>query len=545
MPKSAAAAPVNGLRPWPADKVDRWPLDQIKPYEHNARLHSDEQVAQIAESMKRFGVTTPLLVDEDGVLIFGHGRRRAAELLGYEEMPVSIARGWTEDEKRAYRLADNQIATNSEWDIPVLNAEYGKLTMVQFPTAIIGFSSQQLSRWGLVPQNQATGDPNEIPKVPAKPVVRVGDIWLCGPHRVAVGDSTDPATWKALLGKDRAAMVFTDPPYGVSYAARSGKFEVIEGDDKRRDDLYKMLVQSLREMNRYAASGAAFYIWHASSTREDFAQAMKAVGIIERQYLIWVKPSIVPGHSDYRWQHEPCFYASKTESKPVFYGDRAESTVWQIQLVADNQTAATIGNGVLILDGAGATLFIQSKAPKNKKLRQIRVTKDVPVVLTGIEQQDTTVWEVSRDGGHEHPTQKPVELARRAITNSSRPGEVVIDGFLGSGTTLIGAELSGRRCFGVELDSVYAEVVIRRWEKLTGQLASLAGTDGETLEQAQRRRRARGASNATGDLGIALSRGNARGNGSKRRVRAPVHVGQPAPGGEPAGQPPAVAGDTE
>lgn len=540
---SPPAAVPAALKPWPADSVERWPLAKIKEYERNARLHTDDQVEQIAESMKRFGVTTPVLVDEDGVLIFGHGRRRAAALLGYAELPVAIARGWTEDEKKAYRIADNQLGLNSEWDLPVLKAEIGELTLSGFTMPLLGFSETQLS--ALNAGAPTPKDPNAIPIPTKNPFVRAGDIWLLGGHRLAVGDATDPAIWKALFGRERAAMVFTDPPYGVSYEARSGKFEVIDGDEKRRDDLYKMLLGSLREMARYAGPGAAIYVWHASSTREDFAQAMKAAGLVERQYLIWVKPSIVLGHADYLWQHEPCFYASKAEHKPEFYGLRDQSTVWHIAVAAGNETAATVGNGILILDGDGGTLFIQSRAPKNKKLRQLRITKDTSIYLAGSDRRDGTVWEVARDGNHEHPTQKPVQLATRAIENSSRPGEIVTDGFLGSGTTLIGAEITHRRCFGIELDPTYAEVAIRRWETFTNQKAQLEET-GETFDQVAkaRHRKKRGQDHEAGNPGKPVPGPDAGGDGGKRPVRSRGNARRPEPRGEPAGEPPAVAGDT-
>lgn len=412
--------------------------------------------------MRDDGVTMPILVDEAGVIIAGHGRRLAAAKNGFEEYPVVIARGWTEERKRAVRLKDNAVALLSGWDHDLIRTELSGLQLVGYDVKLLGFSEASLRQWGAGASAPGAADPELVPEPPKKPVVRLGDVWQVGQHRVACGDSTAPETWKALLGRERASMVFTDPPYGVSY--ESANFDVIRGDDKRRDDLYKMLVKSLREMTQYAADKAAIYIWHASSTREDFAQAMKAVGLVERQYLMWVKPALVLGRADYHWQHEPCFYASKSDHAPAFYGDRAESTVWHAQLARGNDTAVSIGSGIVLLDGIGGTIFIQARAPKTKRIRQVRITDKSHVLLTGTEQLQSTVWQVSKDGtDYEHPTQKPVELARRAIENSSRPGEIVIDGFLGSGTTLIGAEMTGRRCFGMELDPIYAEVVIRRW----------------------------------------------------------------------------------
>lgn len=267
-------------------------------------------------------------------------------------------------------------------------------------------------------------------------------------------------------------MVFTDPPYGVSYKARGGDFEVIEGDDKRDDELYgKLLLPAFKHLAAHAASSAAFYVWHASSTREDFAQALKAAGLVERQYLIWAKIGPVLGHSDYRWQHEPCFYASRDGVKPTFYGDRTHSTVWRAALRTGKDLVYAVSQGLLLLDGAGGTMFVKASPPAGKKVRKIRLA---PAQVAHLETGGApgTVWEVGRDGGdYQHPTQKPVELAVRAIENSSKPGEVVVDAFLGSGTTLLGAELRGRRCYGLELDPQYVDVIVRRWEQATGRKA--------------------------------------------------------------------------
>jgi DNA modification methylase len=461
------------LRPWPADTVERWALSRIKEYPENARIHSDEQVRQIADSMVAFGVTNPVLVDEHGVLIYGHGRRRAAELIGFDELPVCVARGWTDDEKRAYRLADNFAPLNADWDRGLLRTELTQLKIAGFDLRLTAAPAATIT--GLL-ASPPGADPDVVPTPPKKPTTRRGDLWVLGNHRLLVDDAVSPDAWKRLFGQARAAMVWTDPPYGVSYQAASGKFATILGDDKRRDELYKMLTASLREAVKITKPNGALYIWHASSTREDFAQAMKAAGIAEQQYLIWVKPSIVLGRADYQWQHEPCFYACRAGQSPAFYGERSESTTWYVQGVASTgEVAVSVGTGILLLNGAGAALYIQAKAPKNKRLRQVRLVDGVKAQLSSSDQPNTTVWEVSRDGQHAHPTQKPVELARRAIENSSKPGEIIADAFLESGTALIGAELTGRHCYGLEIDEKYADVIIERWQAFSKQEATLDG----------------------------------------------------------------------
>jgi DNA modification methylase len=459
------------LRAWPAQEVALWPLEQIHPYPHNARVHSDVQVRQLAESMLRWGVTAPVLVDEDGVLLYGHGRRRAALLLvaeGHAQfamLPVSVARGWPEDDKRAYRLADNQLGLLAEWDGTLLSGELSWLKLAHYDLPLIGFDQTQLAKH--LPAEPLDDPDADAGEPPAEPVTQPGDLWQLGAHRVLCGDATDASAWARLFGELRAAMVFTDPPYGVSY--KSKKYGGILGDKTGGDEVFAMAVKALRCMASFTVPAAAFYIWHASTTHEDFAQAMKAAGLIERQHIIWIKPGITLGHSDYNWGHETCFYASK-EGRPAFYGDRTGTTVWHVSFGDARERAVTIGSGLALLDGSGGTLFVQAQAPKSKKLRQLRLPDAGTVALVGND-RGGAVWEVRRDAGYLHPTQKPVELARRAIENSSRAGEIVADGFLGAGTTVIAAELTGRRCYGLELSPGYCDVIVRRWEKVTGKQA--------------------------------------------------------------------------
>lgn len=285
-------------------------------------------------------------------------------------------------------------------------------------------------------------------------------------------------------------MFLPTPPYGVSYQTQSGKFGVIKGDKKRHDALYALLVNSLRQLAKHAENDAAFYIWHASSTRKDFEEAMAAAGIEEKQYLIWAKPSIVLGHADYHWAHEPCFYGAKVGTAPAFHGDRKQQTVWRIAPVSAD-AGAVIGPGVLILDGNGRQIFIQPKAPKGKKVRTVRLAGDVKAVVLSADESNTDLWEIARDSGAEHPTQKPVELAARGIENSTAPGGLVCDAFLGSGTTLIAAETTGRVCFGSELDPVYADVIVQRWQRIASAEATLEG-DGRTFAEIAKERTKKG-----------------------------------------------------
>jgi DNA modification methylase len=443
-----------------------WPLDRIIPYPDNPKLHPPAQVKKLAALFLQFGIDQPIVVDEGGVILKGHGRRLAAIEAAMTEFPVVQHHGLSDADKRAMRIEDNALPLLGTWDPQKLPLEMGKLRMAGYPMSRLSFSEAQLRRYA------PAETPASAQEQPARTraVAKRGDLWTMGRHKLICGDSTDPAVWARLFGSERAAVGFTDPPYGVSYEAPSGEHAVIENDDKRRDALYAMLVGSLRNFTKFLRDDAAAYIWHASSTRRDFDDALVAVGLIERQYLMWIKPTVAFGRADYQWQHEPCFYATKGNNSPKFYGGRAESTCWNVELSRNGDTAVNIANGVLLMDGSGAELFVQGRSPKAKKPRQIRVQRGAKISLLD-NQAQTTVWEIARDTGYVHPTQKPVELARRAIENSSRPGEIVSDAFLGSGTTLIAAEMTDRRCFGAELDPKYVDAIVARWEKLTGQKA--------------------------------------------------------------------------
>lgn len=498
---------------WPAASVEMRPLSKIKPYASNPRRHPQAQIEALAADMKTDGVTMPILIDDDGVIIAGHGRLLAAALAGFEEYPVVTARGWTEQRKRAVRIKDNQVALLSTWDSELIRAEVVALKAEGFNTTLLGFSEVELRRWGVAAAGERETDPDIIPQ-PKKGTARVGDVWALGPHRMLVGDSTDPENWKRLFGQARASMIFTDPPYGVDYVAPSGDHEIIKGDEKRRDDLYGMLVGAFKNMARYSTPTAAAYIWHASVTREDFAQALKAANWTEKQYIMWVKPGHAFGRADYQWAHEPAFYCAQGNTSPAFYGQRSEPTVWYAAIRQAKDVSMAIGSGLLILDGNGNTLFIQSRAPKGKKLRQVRIDDKMRVILGADTAGD--VWQVGRDGATVHPTQKPVELARRAIENSSRPGEIIADAFGGSFTTLIGAEMTGRCFYGMDLDEKYCDVGITRWMKYTGKIATL---NGKTYEQVTRERLKQ--THAHSDARLDARRASGKSNFPTRRSKNP------------------------
>lgn len=449
------------------------PLAELKagfaPY--NPRRISKREMDSLQRSLKEFGpVQAAVWNTRTETLVGGHQRILAAERLRWRTYPtydVDLEPG----KERLLNLGLNRIS--GEWDETRLVVLLAELEAEGEDISLTGFDDGEVEKLlASLDDRQPKPDLDTLPTGPPKRAKR-GDLFLLGEHRLMCADATSEDDVATLCAGEPAAMVFTDPPYGVSYEARSGKHKVIEGDDLRRDGLIALLTPALKRALDATEPTAAFYVWHASSSREDFAYAIKAAGLAERQYLIWAKPSIVLGHSDYRWAHEPCFYASRTGERPAFYGDRAQSTIWRLEARTEGgEQAAVIGPGVVVEDGHGGSIFLTTKKPKGKGVRPIRLGRE-PLHLVADDGQGT-VWEVARDTDGLHPTQKPVELARRAIGNSSRRGEVVLDTFAGSGSTLIGAEVTGRRCFAMDLDPRYVDTILARWEALTGATAEKA-----------------------------------------------------------------------
>ena len=455
----------------PSLDVEWWPTERPQPYPGNPRVHDGASVAKIARSLTEYGWRQPVVVDENDVVIMGHGRLLAARKLGMTTVPVHVAAGLPAAKVKALRLADNRTQQESSWAYELLGEELAGLKALGYDPSLAGFEADEYAP----PDDDAPGAGDTAPQRAVKAVTRPGDLISLGPHRLACGSATDAKAVERLLGSRDVACVWTDPPYGVSYD--SDGHRAIEGDDLRHDDLAALLEPALRLALGHAAPSAAFYVWHASATREDFAFALKAAGLEERQYLIWAKPAPVLGWGDYLWQHEPCFYACRAGSSPAFYGDRTQSTVWEFA-TSTGGVAISLANGLVLTDGHGHTLFVSEHPPK-RKLRHVRVTeRDVASLFAG--DSDTDLWRVSKDEAHpRHPTQKPVALVTRALRNSTRPGEWVYDPFAGSGTALVGAERLGRKCAAMELDPLYCDVAIERWLAESG-----ASTNGVKVEHA-------------------------------------------------------------
>ncbi|MDX0517735.1 DNA methylase [Sinorhizobium medicae] len=393
--------------PWPADAVERRPLTSVKHDSANARTHSPEQVAQIAASIREFGFTIPLLVDEAGELIAGHGRALAAQEIGLELVPVMVARGWTQKQIKAYRLADNQLALNAGWDVKLLAAE---LETLQDMAALIGFSESELRRLGRLTGNPGLTDPDEAPALPDVPTSKAGDLWLCGQHRILCGDACNAQDVERLFSGVKPNLMVTDPPYGVDYDPHWRAEAGVNNNRKKMGEV----VNDERADWRQAYDlfpGAVAYVWHAGKYASEVQASLEASGFQIRSQIIWAKDRFALSRGDYHWQHEPCWYAVR--QKGNWCGDRSQSTLWTIP------------------------------------------SRD--------------------DSGHGHSTQKPVEAMRRPMQNNSSAGQAVYDPFVGSGTTIIAAEMEARVALSLEINPAYVDVAVTRWQDFTGEKARLDG----------------------------------------------------------------------
>lgn len=460
-------------------------IEKVIPNPKNPNKHPESQVKLLAEIIKAQGWRQPITIStRSGFIVKGHGRLMAAKLAEVNEVPVDFQNYATEAEEYADLTADNRIAELAEMDNTMLADILSDIDTGEMPLILSGYDEDDLESILDAIAGEDDAEPNDQDQEMEQettPLCKPGDLWEMGGHRLIIGDATSEETIKKLMAGELASMVNTDPPYGVSYETQSGKFGMIKNDDKTGDDLFKtLLLPAFNNYRKFTIPEAGFYIWHASSTRRDFEDAMMAAGLMEKQYLIWAKNGISLGRADYQWAHEPCFYACKEGHEPNFYGDRAQHTVWRVTTRTDGQMMTVLGGGLVLTDGQGGKLFVSDKPPKGKKVRYVRMEEDK---CLDIYQEDrmNTIWEVDRETGTLHPTQKPVELAIRAIENSSQPGDIVMDLFGGSGSTLIGAERTGRRAYCTELDPIYGDVIVSRYVLETGNIGITCTRDGKTI----------------------------------------------------------------
>ncbi len=436
-------------RSWPASKIVETELSKLRSFENNARTHSKEQVDQIAKAILEWGWTNPILVTVDGMIIAGHGRVLAARQIGFDKVPAVIVDDWSEDQIRAYVIADNKLAMNAGWDEELLAYELSQLEEVGFAVDLIGFSQAELQE--LVPsEDQYLTDPDEVPDPPKKATTKAGNVWQLGEHLLACGDATDPGVYQALLGGEFADLCWTDPPYNVNYQSKAGR---IENDNLEDSAFLEFLKASFGRIHDRLKPGGAVYIAHADMEGLNFRTAFFEAGFKLSGVLIWEKNSLVLGRSDYQWKHEPILYGWKPGAAHKWLGDRKQTTIAELSgnVFAQNDDGSInvrVGNETIVIEGDNITA---------RAIEPSVIRVDKP--------------KLSAD----HPTMKPIELISSMLTNSSKKGDVVLDPFGGSGSTLIAAEMLGRRARLVELDPVYCDVIVRRWEDMTGAKAILRG----------------------------------------------------------------------
>ncbi|HEX6992364.1 MAG TPA: DNA methyltransferase [Gemmatimonadales bacterium] len=456
-------------------KIEEWPIDAVHPSKNNPRQHPPAQIDELVRWLEKMDWTRPILVDEKKEVLAGHGILMAARQMGLKTVPVLQRFGLTEAVKKAYRIADNRLGELSEWENRTLAGEMAALAGMGFDMSLTGFNPAEIEFMLKPPVPPASEPP--AAKLQERTVSRLGDVWTLGEHRIICADATKPATYKALLGGRQAQCVFTDPPYGISYEAKSGKFEVISGDNLRRGQLSGLIQGAFSAALPHVREDAGWYVWHASGTRTDFATAMAAVGLVELCLIVWEKPGATLGWGDYRQAHEPCFYAARQGVKPQFHGDRSHTTIWRLEAGATGKDEpVSVGGGLILVAADGQELYVSASIPKGRKLRHLHIEKGKATLLQPKTEGDD-LWQVGRDYGHGkddaiHPTMKPVELARRALRNSTREGEGVLDMFSGSGSTLMAAEQTKRVAYAAELDPHYVDATVRRWQTLTGQKAT-------------------------------------------------------------------------
>jgi DNA modification methylase len=430
-----AKSPMQTDMSWSAGGVERqpieietWDINRPRDYERNARIHPPEQIDELRSSLREFGQVWPILVREDETMIAGHGRREAARLEGFTKIQVVVARGWTPEQCQRFALLDNRVPENARWDDSLLRLELGEMKASGISISGLGFAVDELNT--LLDLGGGLGDPDDVPLVPIAPVTRAGDLWIMGRHRLICGDATNADDTARLLNGAKPHLMVTDPPYGVDYdpswRADANKWK----GSKVKLGAKAMGLVSNDDLADWSLAWAHFlgdvaYVWHGGLRSVEQAHSLEASGFAIRSQIIWNKGRLVISRGDYHWQHEACWYAVRKGKNGRWNGSRTESTVWDIPKAQTSETG--------------------------------------------------------------HGTQKPVECMKRPMANNSKPGDAVYDPFCGSGTTIIAAEITGRKCYALEIDPAYVDVAIQRWQTFSGEIATLAETSQSFADVAKAR----------------------------------------------------------
>lgn len=380
-------------------------IEKLVPYARNARTHSKEQIAQLRASLREFGFVSPAVIDADYNILVGHGRVQAAREEGYQTVPCVFAEDLTEAQKRAYILADNQLALNAGWDEEMLSVELSDLKDNAFDLSILGFAESDLEKLlnGESESDAKDDDFDLSTALEQAAFVEEGDVWTVGKHRLVCGDATSKEDVAKLMDGKKANMLLTDPPYGVSFKSSSGL--TIKNDSMKNEEFYNFLKASFDAVVEHMEKGGVGYVFHADTEGLNFRKAFVDAGFHLAGCCIWVKDSLVLGRSDYQWQHEPVLYGFLQNGSHPWFSDRKQTTIWNF------------------------------KKPKRNE---------------------------------NHPTSKPLDLLGYPIGNSTQENAIVVDTFGGSGSTMMACEQLNRVCYMMELDPKYASVILRRYVEDTG-----------------------------------------------------------------------------
>lgn len=415
--------------------------EELIPYVNNPRTN-DQAVDSVAASIKEFGFKQPIVIDKDKVVVAGHTRLKASKKLGLEEVPCIIADDLTEEQIKAYRLADNKVAESADWDLQKLELELKALEDVDMSQ--FGFDLEEFEDNIQIEEDDFDDQEDE------EPFVKQGQIWKLGEHRLMCGDSTKREDVEKLMDGELADLCVTDPPYNVALGYNLTKEEakalhrrtdglIIENDSWKNDEEFiKFITTAFDNLRDFLKVGGVYYIWFAASQTENFLEAMRQSRLGIRQWIIWVKSTFAFGRQDYHWRHEPCFYGWKEGAAHYFIDNRTLDTVYD-------------------------------ETPDFEKMKK----EELVDFIQKIYEITSIIYENKPTKSELHPTMKPVGLFARLIRNSSKKNERVLDLFGGSGTTLIACEQLGRKAYLMEYDEHYASVIVKRWEDYTGQKAEL------------------------------------------------------------------------
>jgi DNA modification methylase len=418
-------------------KVCWWPIDKPIPYARNSRKIPEPAIDKVAASIKEFGWRQAIVVDKDGVIICGHTRLLAARKLGLKQVPIHIADNLTPAQVKAYRLMDNRSHEETDWDTSLLGPELEELQSLDFDLELTGFDQHEIDDF--LTDRDLDDRANVAPPVPDHPATKPGDLWLCDKHRILCGDATSAADVARLCGTSAPFLMVTDPPYGIEldseWRDRAGlnqhgpaqaSYMKHRTEGHQNTSISSDTRADWSEAFALVPSLQVAYCWHASKFTREVLDGLLRIGFVHHQQVIWDKGRTVLTRTHYWFQHEPCWYVRK-KNAPWFGKAGENSTVW------------TVPSPKFIMGG-------------------------------------------SKEEKFDHPTQKPLELMRRPIPNHTKRSELVYDPFLGSGTTMMAAEVTERICLGIDLDPRYVDVAIRRWQDFTGQQATLDG-DGRTFDE--------------------------------------------------------------